>query len=175
MGHQPIEISETAKDHTFTLSANGNEATDRCKFVDLRSGIFCQAYKANLVHRKAKTNFVPLATLTETINWAGYEGDAAVSFTAHADFVLGLVRKKDAAYGGAWQKQGYMGNLARIMSKTARLENIVWKDGSPEFGVDLEGGGFDPMAETVLDTLHDLMALCAFMASNIEEGNRWGK
>jgi hypothetical protein len=93
---------------------------------------------------------------------------AAVAFVAHADAVLALVRKKDETYGGAWQRQGYMGNMARILSKTARLENMVWRD---QTEVNEAPGEAD---ESVMDTLHDLMALCAFMADNIEEGNRWG-
>jgi hypothetical protein len=93
---------------------------------------------------------------------------AVIAFLAHADAVHQLVRQKDKAYGGAWEKQGYMGNLARVLSKTERLKNMVWKDLAEKYE---EPGSED---ETVLDTLHDLMALCAFMATNIEEGNRWG-
>lgn len=100
--------------------------------------------------------------------------EAVIAFTAHADATLALVREKDKAYGGAWQKQGYMGNLSRIMSKTARLENMMWRDGGPDVSVAMDGSDADPGTEHVLETLHDLMALCAFMASNIEEGNKWG-
>lgn len=95
--------------------------------------------------------------------------EAAIAFVAHSEATLSLVRAKDAAYGGAWSKQGYMGNLARIMSKTARLESMLWKD-DPSNGIGVSVGD-----ESVLDTLHDLMALAAFMASNFEEGNRWGE
>jgi hypothetical protein len=94
--------------------------------------------------------------------------DAVIAFEAYADAVLSLVRVKDAAYGGAWRKQGYMGNLARIMSKTERLSNMLWKDG-------YHGPNEFPLDESVLDTLKDLMALAAFMAANIEDGNRWGQ
>jgi hypothetical protein len=87
------------------------------------------------------------------------------------------VRAKDAAYGGAWRKQGYMGNLARIMSKTERLSNMLWKDQVDPPAV--QGAEYSMQAdldgETVLDTLKDLMALAAFMAANIEDGNRWGQ
>ena len=97
---------------------------------------------------------------------------AAVAFAAHAEVVQALVRKKDEAYGGAWQAQGWMGNLARIQSKTERLKNMLWRE-KPWLGT---GGEEDAEEqESVLDTLHDLMALAAFMASNIEEGNRWGQ
>ena len=94
---------------------------------------------------------------------------ATEAFVAHSDAVLEIVRKKDAAYGGAWQRQGYMGNLARIMSKTERLKNMMWRDDA--LSDDLPEGH----DESVMDTLHDLMALAAFMASNLEEGNRWGR
>jgi hypothetical protein len=96
---------------------------------------------------------------------------AVMTFIAHADAVQQLVKRKDAAYGGAWQKNGYIGNLARIKSKTDRLTNMLWKDEQyPIGGTD----GRMSEEESVLDTLHDLMALCAFMATNIEDGNRWG-
>lgn len=100
----------------------------------------------------------------------GNASEAVIAFTAYAEAVTELVRQKDAAYGGAWQKQGYMGNLARIMSKTERLKNMLWQD--DQFGPEPPVGGWD---ESVLDTLKDLMALCAFMGANIEDGNRWGR
>lgn len=96
--------------------------------------------------------------------------EAEIAFGAYAEAVQALVRVKDKAYGGAWQKQGYMGNLARILSKAERLQQLMWSDHNP----------FDQMSEleeeeTVVDTLKDLMALAAFMAANIEDGNRWGR
>jgi hypothetical protein len=100
------------------------------------------------------------------------EGEGVIAFAAYSEAVLALVREKDAAYGGAWQKQGYMGNLSRILSKTARLENMLWRD-NPWLGTG--GDESDEEAESVLDTLKDLMALAAFCAANIEDGNRWGK
>lgn len=95
------------------------------------------------------------------------QSEAVDAFTAHADATLRLVREKDKAYGGAWQQQGYMGNLARIMSKTARLQSMMWRDDPDRYHL-------DEMGESITDTLHDLMALAAFMATNIEEENRWG-
>lgn len=92
------------------------------------------------------------------------QGETA--FAAYAEAVQKLIRSKDAAYGGAWQRQGYMGNLARIMSKAARLENMMWRDDGYTDATDED--------ESVMDTLKDLMALAAFMAANIEDGNRWG-
>lgn len=93
------------------------------------------------------------------------QSEAETAFAAYAEAVQALVRAKDQAYGGAWRKQGYMGNLARIMSKTARLEAMLWSDNAIPEAVD----------EAVTDTLKDLMALAAFMAANIEDGNQWGR
>jgi hypothetical protein len=64
-----------------------------------------------------------------------------------------------------------MGNLARIMSKTARLQNMLWSD--QQYPISADGRGQEE--ESVMDTLKDLMALAAFMGANIEDGNRWGK
>jgi hypothetical protein len=100
------------------------------------------------------------------------QGEAVIAFAAYSEAVLELVRRKDAAYQGAWQKQGYMGNLARIMSKTERLKAMLWRE-QPWLGTG--GEESDQEMESVLDTLKDLMALAAFCAANIEDGNRWGK
>lgn len=97
-----------------------------------------------------------------------WPGSSMSIWQGHADAVLALLKKKDAAYGNAWQKQGYMGNLARIFSKSDRLRNMMWRD-EPGSGDVPEGD------ESVLDTLSDLSALCALAIANIEEGNRWGK
>jgi len=87
------------------------------------------------------------------------------AFTAQ---VRDLIIKKSAGYGDAWQQQGYMGNLARILSKAARLENMLWRDYTLETA-QIDGG------EAAMDTLQDLGALCAFMIANLDEGNRWGR
>lgn len=76
-----------------------------------------------------------------------------------------LAAEKDALYGGAWQRQGYMGNMARVLSKVERLRNMVWGDVTPE----------GTPEETVLDTLRDLANLCAFMSENVQNDNRWGE
>lgn len=100
-----------------------------------------------------------------------WPGSAMAVWQGHADAVLALIRKKDGQYGGAWAKQGYMGNFARILSKAARVENLVWRDG----GEWHSGHQSEQDNETLLDTLYDLSALCAMAIANIEEGNRWGK
>lgn len=94
---------------------------------------------------------------------------AVQAWDAYSEHVRKLIVRKSAGYGNAWERQGYMGNLSRVLSKSARLENMMWRDpGDEEFGT---GTALD---ESVLDTLWDLGALCAFTVANIEEGNRWG-
>jgi hypothetical protein len=138
-----------------------------CEYTE--ASLLCAKSKDAAIHFRSN----PLQPVIENLRVAfptfsnEAAGEAVSAFTAHADAVLALVREKDKAYGGAWQKQGYMGNLARILSKAERLKNMCWTDS--------EGITVDPDDESVMDTLHDLMALCAFMASNIEEGNRWGR
>lgn len=80
--------------------------------------------------------------------------------------VLAIIRKKNAMYGDAWRQQGYMGNLARILSKAARLKAVMWRSDPPPLSAQ-EG-------ETVLDTARDLIALAAFFIINYEQENGWG-
>lgn len=76
---------------------------------------------------------------------------------------LYLIEEKSAGYGDAWVQQGWMGNLARIMSKTSRLKNMLWRD-----------MGIESTSEPITDTLLDLVNLSAFMIINRSFGNRWG-
>jgi hypothetical protein len=78
---------------------------------------------------------------------------------------LNLMLRKNRDYGGAWREQGWMGNLARILSKTARLKSLLWKDFYEE------GGN----GEAVQDTVRDLMNLCLFFMWNRDAHNRWGR
>lgn len=82
------------------------------------------------------------------------------------DGCVELAGRKDAAYGGAWRRQGYMGSLARLMSKADRLRNMLWTNAS-SYGL-TEG------EETVQDTLQDMANLAGFMYRNYEDGNQWG-
>ena len=77
---------------------------------------------------------------------------------------LNLAVKKNAAYGSAWRSQGWMGNIARMMSKVARLRSMCWKDFPTE---DAE--------ETTDDTALDLINLSAFFLINKGDRNRWGQ
>lgn len=88
------------------------------------------------------------------------------------DAALRLAVAKDQTYRKAWVEQGYMGNVGRILSKMARLRNMVWCDEAVSVGPD--GAPLDEYTETVRDTLLDLANLCAFAAHNMARGNRWG-
>jgi hypothetical protein len=76
---------------------------------------------------------------------------------------LGTLWAKEGLYGGAWRQQGWMGQLARIMSKTARLRAMLWADQDRE-----------DAQEPVRDTVQDLINLCALFLINRQERNRWG-
>lgn len=77
---------------------------------------------------------------------------------------LRLAVEKDRLYQGAWRHQGWMGNLARIMSKVARLRAMCWMDLPVE-----------DSKETVEDTALDLVNLSAFFLVNKRDRNRWGQ
>ena len=81
------------------------------------------------------------------------------------DAALRLVASKSEGYGRAWEEQGWQGNLGRILSKASRLRHMLWRS-EPVLAVG---------TEHVRETLLDLANLCAFMAHNLDEGNRWGK
>lgn len=83
------------------------------------------------------------------------------------DEALALVTEKDRAYAGAWRRQGYMGNVSRVLSKVERLRELVWGDDVMALG-DTVGG------ETVEDTLLDLINLSAMTLHNFRAGDRWG-
>lgn len=88
------------------------------------------------------------------------------------DRALRLAVAKNQAYADAWRRQGYIGNVARVLSKVERLRNLVWQDNT------WLGTGGDESAqdeETLRDTLLDLANLAAFAAANLAAGNKWGK
>lgn len=162
------------KPHRFVGSGPGFP----CQYVEPRKT--CGGQVTNPVH--AMLNLKPAAaeairklvpTKPQEQFWPG---SACSVWQGHADAVLALLKAKQG-YGNAWQEQGYMGNLARILSKASRLKNMLWRD--QEDGPDTPTTGdqwsADVDGETVLDTLYDLSALCALAIANIEEGNRWGR
>jgi hypothetical protein len=94
---------------------------------------------------------------------------AVQAWDAFSAQVRDTIVRKSEGYGDAWRRQGHMGNLARVLSKSARLENMLWRDDQSN-GIGASVGG-----ESVADTLVDMAALCAFLLANFEEGNRWGR
>jgi hypothetical protein len=84
--------------------------------------------------------------------------------------VRDTIARKSVGYGDAWQAQGYMGNVARILSKASRLKNLMWRE-APVTDHDIDGGE----EESVVDNAIDLAALASFLVSNVEGKNRWGK
>lgn len=80
------------------------------------------------------------------------------------EYALRLQSRKAQAYGEAWSEQGYMGNVARVLSKVSRLRNMVWRD----FGI-------EDADEPILDTLFDLINLAAFTVINKRRNNKWGR
>lgn len=90
-------------------------------------------------------------------------GRLAQELAVHLNEILQTVVEKNSLYGGAWRQQGWMGNLARMMSKVARLRSMCWRS--------------DPVnsqSETVEDTARDLIAIAGFFLINRRDCNRWG-
>lgn len=77
---------------------------------------------------------------------------------------LELQNRKAQTYGSAFRSQGYMGNVARVLSKVARLKKMLWRD----FQV-------SDAEESVLDTALDLINLAAFFIINYNDKNKWGE
>lgn len=104
-------------------------------------------------------------TLSTPQGYAAREGGHTVLMaTEQFAGALATMAAKNRNYGGAWREQGWMGNLARIMSKTARLRSMLWRE------VPLGS-----TSESVQDTLQDLLNLCVFMMLNLNGGERWGR
>ena len=99
--------------------------------------------------------------------WRGQDGYRTVRLLLSATEVfaaaLATMAAKDQHYGGAWREQGWRGNLARLMSKTARLRKMLWRQNV-----------LSSTGEPVQDTIIDMINLCAFMQLNRMEGNEWG-
>lgn len=105
------------------------------------------------------------------------DSDAVQAWDEMSAMVRRLLAAKDANYGGAWRRQGYMGNLARVLSKAARLENMMWRD--REEPPTVHGSEYVAQAEldneAIADTIIDLAALVAFLHANLASENRWGR
>lgn len=105
--------------------------------------------------------------ITITVNGLdpAVEGASQLEAMAHQmEKALQLAEAKSAGYGDAWRQQGWMGNLARIFSKTSRLKNLLWQTSAKEVH-----------DEAVEDTALDMINLCVFFLLNRGADNRWGK
>jgi hypothetical protein len=97
--------------------------------------------------------------------WQMMEGASGLeAFVHHLEDCVNLMWEKNQQYEGAWREQGWMGNLARILSKSARLKAMLWND-MPRNRTD----------ESVEDTARDLVNLCVFFLMNAGQENRWGR
>lgn len=81
---------------------------------------------------------------------------------------LQLQQEKALTYGDAYRSQGYMGNVARVLSKVARVRNMLWRD---SFIATVHTS----VHESVEDSLLDLINLAGFTLINLNDGNKWGK
>lgn len=98
-------------------------------------------------------------------NYAAEEGwHTLLTATEVLAGALATMKAKDRLYGGAWREQGWMGNLARVMSKAARLRKMLWRD------CPLEDAN-----EPIQDTIQDMINLLVFLTLNRQGGNRWGR
>ena len=79
---------------------------------------------------------------------------------------LNLVLDKSQDYGDAWREQGWMGNVARVLSKAARLKNLTWREYEAVANV---------TNESITDSLRDMVNLAVFALYNRRLGNRWGQ
>lgn len=81
------------------------------------------------------------------------------------DEAMRLMSEKNASYQDAWQEQGWRGCLARIMSKTTRLRNMLWRN-----NVSLLNGEKETPRETALDMINHLV----FFIANLDDEREWG-
>lgn len=131
-----------------------------------------QPYEAGMPEPKPMTVIgTKMHEIIENYVQAGKVSGTGYTETMVANFfrdVEKLVALKDEHYGAAWRRQGYMGNLARILAKADRLRNMAWRDEQQHVA---ELGG----EETACDTVRDMAALCAMFEANLLSGNRWGE
>lgn len=81
------------------------------------------------------------------------------------DEAIRIASQKNQDYADAWREQGWRGNLARILSKSARLKNMLWRRDSSFLN-----GGQETVRETALDQINTL----AFFIINLDDGREWG-
>lgn len=94
-------------------------------------------------------------------NMVGYETQRRLLHLFESCLVL--QQRKASTYGEAWRDQGWVGNVGRVLSKAARLKNMVWRDQPVESAT-----------EPVDETLMDMINLAAFALINYTDKNKWG-
>lgn len=77
---------------------------------------------------------------------------------------LALFRQKNESYGDSWRRQGWRGNLSRILEKADRLRTMLWNAKS------ITMAGDESTRQTALDMLNSL----AFFIINTDGGVEWG-
>lgn len=106
----------------------------------------------------------PRLELTLPAAMEGTEGSRTlIALASVFEQSLHIANRKNQTYGDAWRRQGWMGNLARIMSKVSRLVNMCWRDHSLENA-----------EESVTDTAFDQINITGFFIINRSEDNKWG-
>lgn len=97
--------------------------------------------------------------------WTKMQGASGLeTFVHQLDDCVNLFWEKNQQYENAWREQGWMGNLARILSKSARLKAMLWRDLHVQHA-----------EETVEDTARDLVNLAVMFLLNRGQENRWGR
>ncbi len=76
---------------------------------------------------------------------------------------LAIALQRNRFYDDSWRKQGWMGNLNRILTKADRLRAMLWREAPMQ-----------DSSEPVEDTYLDLINLAAMANINHREGNTWG-
>ena len=94
----------------------------------------------------------------------GTEGaQTLIALTSVFEQSMHIAHRKSFTYGDAWRRQGWMGNLARMMSKMSRIKHMLWRDHDVE-----------STDEPVTDSAFDLINITGFMVINRSEENKWG-
>ena len=78
---------------------------------------------------------------------------------------VAVVKKKDAEYGGSWQKRGGVGAFMMACRKWDRLEQLVQRFGYDVFQAAVE----DSREEGILDDLRDLRGYLLLIEAEIRE------
>lgn len=107
---------------------------------------------------------IPVLELTMPATWEGTaQAQTLIALGSVFQLALEAAHDKNKTYGDAWRKQGWMGNLARMMSKMSRIKHMGWRDHS-----------MDNSNESLADSALDLVNITGFFIINRSEDNKWG-